>query len=292
MCERKEQAAVLFISGQSNAHAHGRTMDEQDKVVKPYENVFTLDRNPNQSFDITDVVWSGFTTEGKNLGETQDHTYSFAYYFAKRWQNAIDCGKKLPNLHIVQISIGGQGIINGMWNPDKEKVLTPGKLDFADISLFPLALQVNQLVMSNLKRNGKEPFVLGWHWIGSEQDIREGGFDRPDFEERYDYFFDKMLESIGEPCPVYFYKIYLEYFCKKQKISDAGIEVVNKELYRQSKRLPNVTIVETEKSPYWDIEDEHFGVFAPDDAHYLAKVQEWFAEQFYIDVHKQFGREE
>lgn len=288
----KEKVAVLFISGQSNAHAHGRAMDEKDRVLEPYKNVFSLDRNPNQSFDITDVVWSGFTTEGKNLGETQDHTYSFAYFFAKRWQSAIDKGEKLPNLYIVQISIGGQGIINGMWNPDKEKILTPGKLDIADISLFPLALHVNHLAMSNLKKNGKEPMILGWHWIGSEQDAREGGYDSPDFEERYDYFFDQMLAAIGEPCPIYFYKMYFDKFCKKQGIDDSGIAVVNKELYRQSKRLNNVTIIETEKSPYWDVEDEHYGIFAPDDAHYLAKVHEWFAEKFYSEIYEQLRNEE
>ena len=135
---RKEtNAAVVFISGQSNAHAHGQIMKEEDRIVQQLCNVFSLDRNPNQSFDITDVVWSGFTTEGKNLGEVQDHTYCFAYYLAQLWQNAIDSGKELPDLYIVQISVGSQGIINGMWNPDKEKIMMPGKLGEVDISLFP-----------------------------------------------------------------------------------------------------------------------------------------------------------
>jgi len=134
----QENVAVLFISGQSNAHAHGQLLKESDYIVNPLKNVFSLDRDPNQSFDITDVVWSGFTTQGKNLGETQDNTYSFAYFFAKLWQNAIDCGvADLPDLYIVQVSVGSQGIINGMWNRDKEKIMIPGPLDTVDISLFP-----------------------------------------------------------------------------------------------------------------------------------------------------------
>ena len=106
----QENVAVLFISGQSNAHAHGQLLKESDYIVNPLKNVFSLDRDPNQSFVITDVVWSGFTTQGKNLGETQDNTYSFAYFFAKLWQNAIDCGAmNLPDLYIVQVSVGSQG---------------------------------------------------------------------------------------------------------------------------------------------------------------------------------------
>ena len=96
-------AAVLFISGQSNAHAHGRFMAEEDRIVETMKNVFSLDRTPNRSFDITDVVWSGYTTAGKNLGESQDHTYTLASFVAKYWQKSIDEGEKLPDLYIVQI---------------------------------------------------------------------------------------------------------------------------------------------------------------------------------------------
>lgn len=284
MCETKDNAAVLFISGQSNAHAHGQKLDESMYITEPLKNVYALDRNPNQSFDITDVVWSGFTSAGKNLGETQDYTGSFAYYFAKNWQNAIDLGAPLPDLYIVQISVGAQGIVNGMWNPDKEKVLVPGNLDVIDISLYPLALRVNELAMSNLKRNGKKPVVIGWHWIGSEQDIRPGGFDRADFQKRYDDFFDAMLRSIGEPCPLYVYKLYLERYCTKKGMPLNGLQAVNQMLYRQCRRHDNGVFVELERSPLWDASQVHRGVFAEDDAHYLAKVQKWFADDFFEAV--------
>lgn len=284
--ESKRDAAVLFISGQSNAHAHGQVMKESDRIVEPLKNVFSLDRNLNQSFDIIDVVWSGYTTEGKNLGETQDNTYSFAFFFAKMWQDAINCGAVLPELYIVQISIGSQGIVNGMWNPDKEKIMISGALGTANISLFPWALQVNKLVMLNLKKNERNPFILGWHWIGSEQDVWEGGFDQKDFGQQYDYFFDRMLQSMGAPCPIYLYKLYLERFCEKQGISQHGVAVVNDALFSQCKRHKNVTFIETNQCPYWDVDDPHNGIFAEDDGHYLPKVQKWFAERFYLEIYK------
>lgn len=283
----KENAAVLFISGQSNAHAHGQFLKENDYIVKPLKNVFSLDRDPNQSFDITDVVWSGFTTQGKNLGETQDNTYSFAYFFAKLWQDAIDCGvADLPDLYVVQISVGSQGIINGMWNRDKEKVMIPGPLDTVDISLFPWAMQVNRLVMKNLKRSGKKPIVIGWHWIGSEQEIHKEAYNRDDFQERYNYFFDSMLASIGEQCPLFLYKIGCKKYCERHHLPASAVDAVNKALQIQCERHENVTIIDIEKCPLWDALQEHNGVYAEDDAHYLADTQKWFAEEFFAKVIK------
>ena len=58
------KAAVVFVSGQSNAHAHGQFLAPEDRITVPLKNVFSLDRDPNQSFAITDVVWSGYTTAG------------------------------------------------------------------------------------------------------------------------------------------------------------------------------------------------------------------------------------
>ncbi len=283
-----QKAAVLFISGQSNAHAHGQAMKACDRIETPLKNVFSLDRNPNQSFDITDVVWSGFTTKGKNLGETQDDTYSFAYFFAKLWQNAVDLGACLPDLYIVQISIGSQGIVNGMWNPDTEKIMQPGVLGTVNISLFPWALQVNQLVLRHLSARGKNPFVIGWHWIGSEQDAWEGGFDRADFLQRYDYFFDSMLQSMGEPCSVYLYKLCFQKFCLEANISSRGIDVVNDALQRQCKRHDNMVFIKTDRCPYWDENAPHDGIFAADNAHYLPEVQQWFAKRFYTEIRKKF----
>jgi len=280
--------AVLFISGQSNAHAHGRFMEESDRIMEPMKNVFSLDRNPNRSFDITDVVWSGYTTEGKNLGESQDHTYTLASFVAKYWQNAIDEGIKLPDLYIVQISIGGQGIVNGMWNPDKEKIMNLENSEEIDISLFPWAIQVNQLVMKNLKQSGKRPEVIGWHWIGSEQEVWDEAYKSSDFVERYDTFFDAMMESIGQECPMYFYKLYLQNFCRRYQISTDAVQIINEALLRQCKRYPDATWVETEQCSLWDRKDPHCGIFAPDDGHYLEGVQEWFAKRFIEELHNRY----
>ena len=284
----KKNVAVLFISGQSNAHAHGQTLKESEYIVSPLENVFSLDRNPNQTFDLSNVEWSGFTTHGKNLGESQDNTGSFAYHFAKSWQNAIERGDNLPDLYIVQISVGGQGIINGMWNRDTVRQMIPGPLGVVNIALFPLALQINHLAMKNLKQSGKNPIVIGWHWIGSEQEIHCEAYKRDDFQERYDYFFDSMLESIVEPCPLFLYKIACKKFCLQNNLPEYAVDEVNKELMRQCGRYKNATLIDVVECPLWSDNHDHNGVYAADNAHYTTDVQRWFSDKFYEYVKSKF----
>lgn len=272
----KTKKAVVFISGQSNAHAHGQALPESERIVKPLPNVFSLDRDPNQSFDITGVVWSGFTTAGKNLGESQDHTCSLGYYLAKMWQSAIDSGASLPDLYIVQISIGSQGILNGMWNRDREKVLVPGPLGTVNIALFPFAQHIYRLVMADLE----DPLLLGFHWLGCEQEIWHEAYKSPELEERYDHFFDTMLTAIGAPCPVYFYETYLKLCCQRFGIPEEAAAGVNTAIYRQAERL-DATLVRAQDSPFWDPDAPGYGIFAPDNGHYKAQVQHWYAQRFY-----------
>ena len=284
--KKDTKAAVLFINGQSNAIAHQQFLAEEDRIYEPMKNVFGLDRNPNQSFDISDVVWSGWTSGGKNLGESQDHTASLAYFVAKKWQAAIDEGKDLPDLYIVQISIGSQGIINGMWNRDKERVIKPGILGETDISLLPLALHINPLVMKNLRDAGKNPEVIGWHWLGCEQEVWYEAYLREDFKERYDYHFDVMRKSMGGDIPTYLYKVVVRGGLERFNLPLEAEDYINDEIVRQASRF-GAKLIDVRTSPYWKADDNmYFGILASDRAHYLPFVQEWFADKFMGEILK------
>lgn len=283
-----KKAAVVFITGQSNAHAHGQFLPENERITVPMKNVFALDREHNQSFALNDVTWSGFTTHGKNLGEWQDHTASLAYYLAVRWQNAIDRGQQLPDLYIVQMSIGSQGIINGMWNPDMPKTMLPGPRPEVNISLYPFAEMIFPMALSNLRRQGLEPVVIGWHWLGSEQDVMADAYAREDLEWRYDSFFDNMLSFIGAPCPTYLYKLYFQKCCEAENVPTYAVDRLNEQFIRQCQRHRNMQIVQTEECPYWDENHPHWGIFCADNGHYLACTQEWFADRFFQTAMKQF----
>jgi hypothetical protein len=80
-----------------------------------------------------------------NLAENQDNTYSIANCLAAKWQADINNGVELPDLYIIHIAIGAQGVY-GMWSPRRAKKLIPGKLgdvdavDAAHFQIFDIVL--------------------------------------------------------------------------------------------------------------------------------------------------------
>ena len=275
-------AAILYIMGQSNAHAHEQILPETERMNIPLKNVHTLHCDENQSFDIDHVVWSGFTTAGYNLGETQDHTASLAYFTAKTWQTAIDSGEQLPDLYIVQISIGAQALFfgrdgygAGMWSMDKPKILKPGTLLEVDIALYPLARHILRLVQQDLTSRFAAPFQLGLHWIGSEEDTTKGWEQIPDLQGAYDRFFDTVMEAAGRDCPLALYRME----CKRRiTVNSDAMAAINAMFDRQRTRFPGAYLVSAADCPFYDPADRHFGIFAPDDVHYLAGTQKWFSD--------------
>lgn len=54
-----KKVAVFMLFGQSNATGHAVPMEKEDIVDLPLKNVFGLNRNPNQSYDNEEVIFSG-----------------------------------------------------------------------------------------------------------------------------------------------------------------------------------------------------------------------------------------
>jgi len=166
---RRKKAAVFIMLGQSNAVGHRVPMREEDRIRKPLNNVFGLHRKSNQSFHHTALVWSGYTSDGMNLAEEQDDTYSVPNCLAALWQRHIDEGNawNLPDLYIVQIAVGAEGVTDGyMWHPDREERLISGPLGTVDISLFPFTKHILSLLDDSFKKQGITYEVLGLHWRG------------------------------------------------------------------------------------------------------------------------------
>ena len=90
---KNNKACVFILLGQSNAVGHKVPMEEKDKICEPLKNVFGLKRDDNQTFDNNELFWSGYTSDGMNLAEEQDHTYSVANCLAGLWQDEIDSGR-------------------------------------------------------------------------------------------------------------------------------------------------------------------------------------------------------
>ena len=127
---------VLFILlGQSNAVGHGVILEENERIEIPLKNVFGLTWENNPFPGDAPAKWSGFVTKRMNLGELTEYFGSVANYLAPMWQNAVDNGEDLPDLYIVNISLGAQGVTEQyMWYPEREIKFVPGPIGVADIT--------------------------------------------------------------------------------------------------------------------------------------------------------------
>jgi len=284
MIDKDCDAAVLIVLGQSNAHGHGLTMREGDQITVPMKNVFGLNRALNQTPDLKEVTWSGYTTEGMNLGETQDHTYCLAEELAKMWQNEIDGGNQLdlPDLYVIQISIGAQGISlakgekNNMWYPYREERMVPGPLGTVDISLYPWTLKVLTLAMAQLRATKQHPSVIGVHWSAGN-DCSLTVEQLSDLEAHYQTIFAGFRQAIGQD-----YTLYIQKLLHVDRAKDLGLTIdsmlFENALHRaRAKADPAVKMISAADSPYWQAGVVGNGIYVADHVHYTEEVQRWFA---------------
>ncbi len=277
-----EKCAVFILLGQSNAVGHGVPMKEEDKVLLPMKNVFGLSREKNQSFDNGSLFWQGYTTAGMNLAEEQDNTYSVANCLAKHWQAAIDSGKALPDLYIIHIAIGAQGVTRGyMWYPDRPEKILPGKLGTVDISLYPFTEHILSLLDENFRKMGKDYEVMGLHWRGGENDTTvEIEELQAELENIYIRIFDGFKAKIGA-YPLVFHKLVCH--DRTMDLDPTGeklrrLHYINRVFESLSERY-GAEIFDATKAPQFIPDVRGNGIFIGDCVHYTPEVNDWVAEQ-------------
>ena len=275
--ERKK--AVFILLGQSNATGHGIPMEPEDRIERPLTHVFGLHRQPNQSFDSTDLVWSGYTSDGMNLAETQDHTYSVANCLAAMWQNAIDSGKDLPELYVIQIAIGAQGVREGyMWHPDRPPKLIPGKLGTVDISLHPFCMHIFSLLQESLG----EFSIIGVHWRGSENDAYD---DPSQVYGMVQPVYLRLLEDwnrVLEAPPIILHRIVAHERYTDRDPSGGTLEsmhILNRIFEEMAQRYPNVSIFDVRACPDYIPDVRGNGIFKSDMVHFTPSVNRWVAQK-------------
>lgn len=283
MMKRKD-AVVFMLFGQSNAVGHILPMREEDKILQPLKNVFGLSRTLNQSFDIQELQWTGYTSFDMNLAESQDNNYSIANCLAKLWQDQVDAGVDLPDLHIVHIAIGGQGITEKfMWYPDREKKLIPGPLGTVDISLYPLALHVLSLLDDSFSKLGKSYEIMGMHWIGSEEDVSLTlEYLHKVLDDLYLRMIRQMREAAGQNFPIVLHA--LEYPDKTMECDPSGNYLKNmyyvNATYRLMSRIcEDVSIFDYRQIPFYDPHVRGNGLYLDADmVHHTEKTNRWVSQ--------------
>ncbi len=289
----KKKCALFILLGQSNAVGHGVPMEKADRVHQPMRNVFGLSREKNQSLDGTALVWEGYTTAGMNLAEEQDDTYSLANLLAKRWQAEIDGGASLPDLYIIHIAIGAQGVTRRyMWNPDRAPILVPGVLGKVDISLYPFTEHILSLVDESFRARGEEYEVIGLHWRGGENDTV------PEMEELegelfdiYTRIFDGFEEKIGK-YPLILHKIVCPDRCLDMDPTGGKLQrmhYINGTFERLLSRYAGAEIFDATQAPQYIEGVRGNGLFIGDCVHYTPEVNGWVASEILSRYKKERG---
>lgn len=281
----KKKAAVFIILGQSNAVGHALPMKEEDKILSPLKNVFGLDRKDNQSFDNKELVWSGYTSFGMNLAEEQDNSYSIPNCLAALWQKHIDDGNelKLPDLYIIQIAIGAQGVSEKyMWHPDREKKLIPGKLADVDISLFPFSEHVFNLLDESLKRKELDYEIIGLHWRGGENDVtmtKESLLK--DLKSIYKRIFGSFNALLKSP-PIILHKLVCPDRMMDMDPSGKALEnmhLINEIFSELEAEYKNISLFDPTAAPQFIENVRGNGIFIKDAVHFTAEVNNWISQE-------------
>ena len=282
--EHLEKAAVFILLGQSNAVGHGLPMREEDVIHKPLQNVFGLHRDENQSFHNAALKWSGYTSGGMNLAEEQDDTYSVPNCLAALWQQHIDEGNAcgLPDLYIVQIAIGAEGVTDGyMWYPDREPKLVPGRLGTVDISLFPFCNHIFALLDDSFSKMQKEYEIIGLHWRGGENDVTAASeYLTENLQTIYRRMFDEWNRLLG--CP----PIVLHKMCCSDRMMEmdpsggylANMTIVNEVFLALATDYGNVCAFDPTTLPQYIPDVRGNGLFEDDMVHFTEAVNQKVAE--------------
>lgn len=279
---KQQDAPMLIIMGQSNAHGHGTRLPEEERIVQPLRHVYGLGRAENQAYGLTDVSFRGFTTAGMNLGETQDHTYCLGEGFARLWEAAAEINHSLAPLYIVQISIGGQGVAayekegQNMWYPNRPPVLQGGALGTVDISLYPLATQILRAAVSHLRSAGKRPHVLGLHWNQWETEVATGAVAIGCAKENYEALFAGFAKALGMSFPLWLYEPLSEVY-----ENPTGLAQMHDCFLKLVAENTHMRLMPTSSFAGFDPAQKTKGVFLEDAVHYTPQVHRWFAQQQY-----------
>lgn len=277
--------AVFILLGQSNATGHASPMERKDVISTPLKNVFGLQRAENQSFDNKKLVWSGYVSFGTNLAEEQDNTYSLANCLARLWQDSIDDGVDLPELYIVQIAIGAQGVTEKyMWYPEREKKLVPGVLGKVDISLYPFTTHVFSLLDESIDG---EYEIIGIHWRGGEEEteVPEDCL-REHLRGIYDRMFDGFYRALGRKVPVILHKMACPNRCMDMDPTGAqlvSMNYVNKTFEDLARDNDNITTFDVTRAPHFVEGTRTNGIFFEDACHYNPKTNMWTAREIVVD---------
>ncbi|MFD5083400.1 RICIN domain-containing protein [Kitasatospora sp. NPDC058406] len=289
-------APVLIVLGQSNAGGWVAPITDAADVTqcRSLSHVRGLNRTNNQQAGMTQATWSPYTCSGSNLGEEHNHglNYSVASATALRWERAVKAGAALPDLHVIHLAWGSQGVqgnepTRNKWWPDRN----PADAE----SLFPRAVNTIANGLRALREAGRQPRVVGIHWnqweaeaantatVGAGQ-VRQALLD----------VLEPLRTITGAPtAPVFLYRPRAGIYdaTRTRYVTEAVTAIAGGPAPNPYRLLDAADATSATGTPlYRPTEPPNFGIFG-DGVHYTRAVQEWYTEQQWKTVFtdRQYG---
>lgn len=262
----EKKVAVFVLFGQSNAGGYGLDLAESEKINTPLKNVFGLNRD---HFQLSKPLnWSGYVSRGMNLANYEDDTASVATNLAKKWQAAIDGGANLPDLYIVHIALGGQGITQDFkWHP------TSGELYKKAESCF-------KNLQKSFADQNKEAEFIGLHWIGGEGDTKMPyGYLAKNLKPLYIKLFNDLYSHLGFSIPTTLYHINCADYWGKDSEAEYNRTLTNKLFDQLADETEYFQTFNTQNFPGYTPDVPGDGLYGDDKLHYTRDVTNWIADE-------------
>ena len=191
----------------------------------------------------------------------------------------------MPNLYIITIAIGAQGVTDKfMWYPKRASKLVPGPLGVADISLCPLAEHIFSLLDDSFRKMGEEYEIIGLHWRGGEEEMTVPYEEiKCKLKHIYNELFGKLYASLKTVPPVVLHRIV----CEKRvmEIDPSGnwmknMSYINSVFEELTEENENISLFDVRNSSL-------DGIFLENDLHFTPEANCWVAKTIldrYIDT--------
>ncbi|MEE1825219.1 discoidin domain-containing protein [Streptomyces sp. BE20] len=278
-------APVLIVLGQSNAVGWTATMKNPADLAQcaSFSHVKGLNRQGNLTVGATQATWSPYTCTGSNLGAewNSGRTYNVASVTAMRWERAINAGAALPDLNVIHVGWGNQGMQgtdggNNRWWPDRD----PTQID----SLHQLTLNTIGNGLRALQEAGKRPRVIGMHWNQWETDA---ALNTTVSTGHIQQAFLNVLEPLrtmtgATQAPVFLYRPRATLFqqAPTQHVLDALTGLANRPAPNPYTLIDPADATSATGTPlYQPSAAPTYGIFSGDAVHYTRAVHEWFADR-------------
>ncbi|MGW2543318.1 galactose-binding domain-containing protein [Kitasatospora sp. NPDC001574] len=270
--------------GQSNAEGWYAPLDAADKTkCQSLNRVKGLNRTDNRAAGATSATWSQYNCSGNNLGAVEGTglNYNVASATALRWQRATEAGTALPDLNVIHIAWGSQGIQDTDTDYGPNTRWWPGR-DPNDVeALFPLAMNTITNGLRALEAAGKQPRLIGIHWNQWEAEAGNAStVSTAAIQAAFLKVFNPLRTITGDTgAPFFLYRP------RSDRYNQASTGHATQALTAIAATAPyklldaaNATSA-TGVALYDASNTNTYGIFSSDGKHYTGDVHKWFADQ-------------